>query len=197
MAQRILVINDTPEILELFQEILSDEGYEVVLYSYATHDTAEIVRHHPDLIILDYIFGTEKLGWQLLQKLKMRHDTAGIPIIICTAAIKEVRDIEGYLLAKGVTVVPKPFDIDDLLLAVRNALAEPGVVATLIDKPEHLEGEGTETLNIEQPPDSSASSFNAQGAKELPTSKRRGGGRKRREESGSDSGGQGKTGKNA
>lgn len=141
MAQRILVINDTPEILELFQEILCDEGYEVILYSYATHDIAEIERHHPDLIILDYIFGTEKLGWQLLQKLKMRHDTASIPIIICTAAIREVREIEGFLLAKGVTVVPKPFDIDDLLLAVKNALAQPEAVSTLIDKREQLEGE--------------------------------------------------------
>lgn len=149
MAKRILVINDTPEILELFQDLLTEEGYEVILYSFATHDTAEIVRHRPDLIILDYIFGTEKLGWQLLQKLKMRRETAGIPVIICTAAVKEVREIEGYLLAKGVTVVPKPFDIDDLLLAVTNALTEPQVVATLIDKREGLEGEGQEPLNIE------------------------------------------------
>ncbi|HKV85272.1 MAG TPA: response regulator [Ktedonobacterales bacterium] len=150
MAKRILVINDTPEILELFQEILAEEGYEVILYSYATQDTAEIERHRPDLIILDYIFGTEKLGWQLLQKLKMRPDTAGIPIIICTAAIREVREIEGYLLAKGVTLVPKPFDIDDLLLAVSNALVQPEVIATLIDKREDVEGEGERPMRIDQ-----------------------------------------------
>ena len=168
MAQRILVINDTPEILELFQEILSDEGYEVILYSYATHDTAEIVRHNPDLIILDYIFGTEKIGWQLLQKLKMRHDTASIPVIICTAAIREVREIEGYLLAKGVMVVPKPFDIDDLLLAVKNALVEPEVIATLVDKSEHLLGEGEQASLIRPPSDSS-------GERNHPASKRRSG----------------------
>ena len=167
MAQRILVINDTPEILELFQEILSEEGYEVILYSFATHDTVEIVRHRPDLIILDYIFGTEKLGWQLLQKLKMREDTASIPIIICTAAIREVREIEGFLLAKGVTVLPKPFDIDDLLLAVKNALVEPGVVATLIDKANHLEGEGERELTI-KPPKSAKPSSNAGNAEDTP-----------------------------
>ena len=44
----------------------------------------EIEQLHPDLIILDYIFGTEKTGWQMLQKLKMTRQTATIPIIICT-----------------------------------------------------------------------------------------------------------------
>lgn len=134
MAQRILVINDTPEILELFEDLLTGEGYEVVLYSFATHDTDEIVRHHPDLIILDYIFGGEKQGWQLLQKLKMRRETAKIPVIICTAAIREVREIEGFLLAKGVGVVPKPFDIDDLFVAVKSALESPTTTATLMDE---------------------------------------------------------------
>ncbi|MGH2484539.1 MAG: response regulator [Ktedonobacterales bacterium] len=142
MAQRILVINDTPEILELFEELLAGEGYEVVLYSFATHDTDEILRHHPDLIILDYIFGGERQGWQLLQKLKMRRETAKIPVIICTAAVREVREIEGFLLAKGVGVVPKPFDIDDLLAAVAAGLASPNTSAALVDE---NDGERTPT----------------------------------------------------
>jgi DNA-binding response OmpR family regulator len=172
MAQRILVINDTQEILELFEEILTDEGYEVVLYSFATHDTAEIERHHPDLIILDYIFGTEKLGWQLLQKLKMRADTASIPIIICTAAIREVRDIEGFLLAKGVTLVPKPFDIDDLVLAVKNALASPETVATLVDKWKGLEGEGEQPLRANRAPHGQGSHNSSNGEKTPPGERR-------------------------
>ena len=44
MAARILVVNDTEEILEIFRELLGDEGYEVVTYSYAPHDLAEIER---------------------------------------------------------------------------------------------------------------------------------------------------------
>src|SRR6185312_2407818 len=78
-----------------------------------------------DLIILDYVFGTEKLGWQMLQMLKMYAPTARIPIIICTAAIREVRDIEPDLLARGIRVVPKPFDLDELLGSVKSALEAP------------------------------------------------------------------------
>jgi DNA-binding response OmpR family regulator len=140
MAQRILDINDTQEILELFQEILTEEGYEVVVYSYAIHDMEEIERQKPDVIIVDYIFGTEKLGWQLLQKLKMTRATAHIPVIVCTAAVREVRDIEGFLLDKGVTLLPKPFDVDDPLLAIKAAVTTEESVATLRDKNDGAHG---------------------------------------------------------
>jgi CheY-like chemotaxis protein len=74
------------------------------------------------LLILDYIFNHEDIGWQLLQKLKMNRSTASIPVIICTAAVNKVREMEGYLQSKGIGLVLKPFDIDDLLEAVRRAL---------------------------------------------------------------------------
>ena len=135
MSTRILVINDNQEILELFDEILREEGYEVVLYSHAFSDLEEVEKINPDLIVLDYLFGVERLGWQMLQKLKMRRSTANIPIVICTAAIQAVREIEGYLEMKGIRVVAKPFDIDDLLKGVREALHLPGHAASLREEP--------------------------------------------------------------
>lgn len=122
MAARILVVNDTQEILDTFRELLEEEAYEVILYSYAIMDMREIERVNPDLIILDYIFGGEQSGWQMLQKLKMRRSTETIPVIICTAATAQVREIEGYLQAQGIKLVPKPFNIDTLLEAVSQAL---------------------------------------------------------------------------
>ncbi len=135
MAKRILVINDTQEILELFHEMLSEEGYDVVLYSQAIQDMSEIERIKPDLIIVDYIMGGEKSGLQMVQKLRMRRATAKIPLIICTAAVREVREIEGFLRMKGIGLVPKPFDIDDLLEAVRTALNTASASAALSDLP--------------------------------------------------------------
>ena len=135
MAEHILVINDTQEILELFRELLEVEaGYRVTLYSYTPQNIREIERIKPDLIILDYIMGTERIGWQTLQKLKMRRSTANIPVIICTAAVREVREIEGDLEAKGVTVVAKPFDIDDLFEAVRRTLETRKNIPTLQER---------------------------------------------------------------
>jgi DNA-binding response OmpR family regulator len=52
--------------------------------------------------------------------------TANIPVIVCTAATREVREevreIEGYLQAKGVGLIPKPFNIDELLTEVKRRL---------------------------------------------------------------------------
>lgn len=126
MGIRILVINDTQEILEMFRMLLEDEGYEVILSSFPMQKIQEIEEINPQLIILDFIFGERKLGWQMLQLLKMQRSTAKIPIIICTAAESAVRDQEGYLVSQGIQIVYKPFDIDVLLLAIKRALETNG-----------------------------------------------------------------------
>ena len=122
MATRILVINDTQEILDLFRILLEGEGYEVVLSGFPFQQISEIEHISPDLIILDIIFGDEKTGWQMMQLLKMKRSTASIPVIVCTAALNAVREQEGYLVSHGVHVVYKPFDIDHILTTIKLAL---------------------------------------------------------------------------
>ncbi len=126
MSSRIMVINDTQEILELFEDLLTDEGYEVIVYSFGIQDMEEVVRAAPDLIILDLLMGGEQVGWQMLQKLKMRRSTANIPVVVCTAAIQQVREMEGFLHSKNVGLVLKPFEIDELLRVVHQTLEAYG-----------------------------------------------------------------------
>jgi DNA-binding response OmpR family regulator len=133
VAKRIMVVNDTQEILDLFRLMLEEEGHRVVPYSYAIQDMLEVERVQPDLMIIDLIFGREKVGWQMLQKLKMHRATASIPVIICTAATKEVYDMEGYLRSKAVTVVLKPFEVDDMLSAVKQAFESSNHLESSID----------------------------------------------------------------
>lgn len=122
MPPRILVINDTQEILDLFRILLEEEGFEVVLSGFPFQQVSEIEQISPDLIILDIIFGDEKTGWQMMQLLKMKRSTASIPVIVCTAALNAVREQEGYLVSQGVHVVYKPFDIDHILTTIKLAL---------------------------------------------------------------------------
>jgi len=128
VATRILVVNDTQEILELFRMLLEEEGYEVVLSGFPIQQMSDIEQIHPDLIILDLVFGDQKSGWQMLQMLKMKRSTASIPVIVCTAALGMVREQEGYLVSQGVHVVFKPFDIDHLLTNIKQ----------LVDSHEHV-----------------------------------------------------------
>ena len=123
MAARILIVNDTQEILELFRMILVEEGgYEVILSGFPIQEIKDIEQIKPDLIILDLVFGSEKNGMQMLQMLKMNRSTALIPVIICTAALDLVREQEGYLNSQGVHLIYKPFDIDHLLTNVKRLL---------------------------------------------------------------------------
>jgi DNA-binding response OmpR family regulator len=114
-----IVVNDTQEILDLFKDILEEEGFDAVLASYAPKELDAIIEIDPDVVILDYLIGDEAQGWQLLQKMKMHRKTRDVPCVVCTGAVSLIKELEGHLAAKNVGVVIKPFDIDDLMSTVR------------------------------------------------------------------------------
>ncbi|MBO0796829.1 MAG: response regulator [Ktedonobacteraceae bacterium] len=136
MATRVLVINDTQYLLELFRQVLEDEGYEVCLSSFPLIKASEVEPFRPDIIVLDIVFGDEKIGWQMLEMLKLQASTARIPVVVCTAAIDAAREMEGYLVAKHIQVVYKPFDIEELLRALTTALQSRTVTDVKGDCPE-------------------------------------------------------------
>jgi len=135
MAARILVVNDTQEILELFRMLLEEEeGYDVILSGFPIQQIKEIEQIKPDLIILDLILGDERTGMQMLQMLQMQRSTATIPVLVCTAALQIVREQEGYLVSQGVHVVYKPFDIDDLLNNVKQLLESHEHISSVVQE---------------------------------------------------------------
>lgn len=122
MTTRIMVINNSDNILALFQKILAADDCQVFTQLFLNSDLREVRQIRPDLIILDYYVGREGVGWEFLQLLKMEDTTAAIPVLICTTAIKLAHDIASYLAAKRVTILRKPFESRDLVSAVQAAL---------------------------------------------------------------------------
>lgn len=121
-APQIFVVNHTDELLELFHEILSDEGYRVSINTYGSENLQRIQQMQPDLIILDYSVRHEDRGWHLLQTLKQGDGTAHIPVIVSTTNDHMRQEIAGYLATGDVHLLPQPFDIDDFLEIVKRAL---------------------------------------------------------------------------
>ena len=124
--KHILVVNDDPAILELFEELLEEEGYKVTLDKFArqTGELLESIRElQPDLVIMDFIIGGEASGWQLLQVTQMDRSTRDIPVVVCTGAVKQVTELSSHLDKMGVHVVIKPFDIDNLLGVIEKTWA--------------------------------------------------------------------------
>jgi DNA-binding response OmpR family regulator len=117
-----MVINNSDDILALFQKILATNDCEVFLQLFLNSDLREVRKIKPDLIILDYYVGREGVGWEFLQLLKMEETTAVVPVLICTTAVKLAHEIAGYLATKRVTILRKPFESRDLVSAVQAAL---------------------------------------------------------------------------
>ena len=128
-GKHVLVVNDTEEIVELFREIIEGMGHRMSALSFAPDDLSHVTNIQPDLVILDLVFNTstEGQGWQLLQKLRMSKQTEDLPVILCSAATDQVREQEGWLMAKGVKVVLKPFTVEDLETAIEKGLQLPEV----------------------------------------------------------------------
>lgn len=123
MSNLILVIDDDQPLLELYESILTDDGYEVMLSQDVFDDVTSIEHTHPDLIILDFIFGWEAQGLQMLEALKRHAPTASIPIIVSTAASgTTIKALETYLDDPRICLIVKPFEIEDVSAAVSHLL---------------------------------------------------------------------------
>jgi CheY-like chemotaxis protein len=128
----VLIINDTQEILSLMAELLEEEGYRVTTWL-ALLDMDKVKALAPDVVVQDLLFeGMQETGWKFLQLMRLDPELARIPLILCTAAVRTINEPEmaEQLDRLGVSVVLKPFLIEDLLSAIAGALT----AQTLIDQ---------------------------------------------------------------
>ncbi len=118
-ATHVLVIDDDESLRDLFRDILEGEGYRVTLAASALH-TEEIARLNPDLMVLDLLLGTDALpSWELVRAIRLDDRVITLPIVLCSAATEHLAQLQEEIAAMGVEVIPKPFDLDDFLLAVK------------------------------------------------------------------------------
>lgn len=117
---KILVVDDKPENLHLLSDALSHEEYDVkcVINGEMALMVAKAVI--PDLILLDIVMpGLD--GYQVCQKLKQNELTKDIPIIFLSANNDSVDRVKA-LNAGGVDYIDKPFQINEVLLRIKNQL---------------------------------------------------------------------------
>jgi DNA-binding response OmpR family regulator len=121
---RIFVADDDKDLSELIRTLLEDDGYSVTMLKAVSNAYEEIVESLPDLLILDITLEHPDIGWLVLNKVKLDPATAGMPVIICSAAISAIRANQDRLKSLGCFVVEKPFNIDELLAVTARALHE-------------------------------------------------------------------------
>ncbi len=118
--ERILLIEDEPDIAEVLQYNLEKEGFQVELASRGDAGLEAVRRESPELILLDLMLpGLD--GLELTRLLKRDPATAHLPIVMLTARSEEVDRIVGLELGAD-DYISKPFSPREVVLRVKAVL---------------------------------------------------------------------------
>jgi DNA-binding response OmpR family regulator len=111
---RILLVEDSPDLLDSLQANLELEGYEVFIATRGAQALALAASQEPDLILLDLGL-PDRDGYSVLQELRRR----GIecPVLILSARNLEGDKLEGFRLGAD-DYVTKPFSVMELLARI-------------------------------------------------------------------------------
>jgi DNA-binding response OmpR family regulator len=120
MSERILVIDDDPDIVQFVRVNLELEGYRVETATSGREGLERALGDPPDLVLLD-IMMPEIDGMEVMHRLQTTPTTANTGIILLTAlAVTEDR-VRG-LTAGADDYVTKPFAIEELVARVGTVL---------------------------------------------------------------------------
>ena len=120
MRERILVIEDEPDIRTLLRDLLEEVGYEVRDVPSGRAGLRELFTAAPDAVILD-ITMRDLDGWQTLERIR---DLSDVPVLILTARATEMEKVRG-LKAGADDYVVKPFGHQELLARIEALLRRP------------------------------------------------------------------------
>ena len=120
MPQKILVVDDDPDILDALTMILESQGYKVVTARDGIEGLANLKAENPDLMVLDLLM-PKMDGWAVCKELQDPRWSKfkDIPILILTS-VREEASRRRYELETGLELdvddyVEKPFSPDILL----------------------------------------------------------------------------------
>jgi two-component system KDP operon response regulator KdpE len=116
-GQRILVVDDEPQILRALTTNLRGAGYDVATAATASEALATAALRQPEAVILDLVLPDGR-GTDVCRELR---GWSTAPIIVLSAVGEEREKVEA-LDAGADDYVTKPFGIDELLARLRAAL---------------------------------------------------------------------------
>jgi CheY-like chemotaxis protein len=116
---RILVVDDTPALLDVIRACLEQEGYRVRTCLESRYAAQMAMEEHPDVIMLDVVM-PEVSGWEVLAELRADPAFSRTPVIVCTAFVAEamgrLAELKGPDQHLG--LLPKPFELEELIEVV-------------------------------------------------------------------------------
>ena len=131
--QKILIVDDEPDICEILEFNLANEGYETIT-AYSAEEAVNKLTSDCSLILLDVMMSGMS-GYKLAETL--RRDGNQIPIIFLTAKDTENDMLTGFSVG-GDDYISKPFSIKEVLARVKAVLKRKKMTEKEVDEKHKL-----------------------------------------------------------
>lgn len=112
--EKVLVVDDDPNICDMLRMHLENEGYSVILSYDGDEALVKFNALKPDIILLDVMLPTQD-GWQVCREIRKK---SSIPIIMITAKGDTFDKVLGLELGADDYVV-KPIDVKEILARMK------------------------------------------------------------------------------
>lgn len=121
MKEKILLIEDDVEFLNLTQTWLQNAGYEVLTAEDGVEGMRRVYSSRPDLILLDA--NIPKMdGWEVCRRIR---DMSDIPVLMVTVNGQKADRLKGFVLGAD-DYITKPVDFQELVARVQAVLRRVG-----------------------------------------------------------------------
>lgn len=136
MSRLITILDDEPDMLEVVESFLEDEGFKVNKFTESERFFQSIKKEIPDLIILDLML-PESNGFEICKYLKGNDMYSDIPVIMFSAKDGETDKVVGLELGAD-DYVTKPFSGKELAARVKAVLRR------------HSKNKNTKKINVNE-----------------------------------------------
>jgi two-component system, OmpR family, phosphate regulon response regulator PhoB len=123
-AERVLVVDDEPEIVALVAYHLAKSGYRVATAASGQDALEQSRRERPSLIVLDLMLPGMS-GFDVLEQLRADESTRDVAVLMLTARREEPDRIRGLSLGAD-DYLTKPFSPAELVLRIQAILRRTG-----------------------------------------------------------------------
>ena len=115
---KIMVVDDSPDLLLLISIIIKREGHQAISLTSPVELLQKLDEHNPDLIILDVNIGAYN-GKEVCKNIKANTASKNIPVLLTSASSEALTDFKDY---NADDILEKPFTLSTIIKKINRLL---------------------------------------------------------------------------